>query len=46
MLDAAIEVLKGAGISSDHIHFDKFLDKSHLAKAHITEPASHLGGKA
>jgi NAD(P)H-flavin reductase len=32
MLDAAITMLKAAGISADHIHFDKFLDKSHLAK--------------
>ncbi|MDY6957320.1 MAG: 2Fe-2S iron-sulfur cluster binding domain-containing protein [Pseudomonadota bacterium] len=45
MLDAAIEVLKGAGIPGEHIHFDKFLDKSHLAKAHIDEPTSHIGDK-
>lgn len=32
MLDAATVVLKKAGISPDHIHSDKFLDKSHLAK--------------
>lgn len=32
MLDAAMVILKKAGISPDHIHSDKFLDKSHLAK--------------
>ena len=32
MLDAANEVLREAGVPTDHIHSDKFLDKSHLAK--------------
>jgi len=32
MLDAATAVLKKAGVSADHIHSDKFLDKSYLAK--------------
>ncbi|MGB5234175.1 MAG: hypothetical protein WBN85_03215, partial [Candidatus Macondimonas sp.] len=43
MLDAAIEVLKQAGISHDHIHFDKFLDKSHLAKAQVANNTPHVG---
>jgi xylene monooxygenase electron transfer component len=30
MIDAAIEVLKQAGVSSDNIHFDKFLDASSM----------------
>jgi len=43
MLDAAIEVLKQAGISADHIHFDKFLDKSHLAKTQVANNIPHVG---
>ena len=31
MIDAAIEVMNNAGIHSDHIHYDKFLDASNLA---------------
>ncbi|MDY6941422.1 MAG: 2Fe-2S iron-sulfur cluster-binding protein [Pseudomonadota bacterium] len=37
MLDAALAVLEQSGVSEDHIHFDKFLDKSHLAKIDHTE---------
>ena len=33
MIDAAIEVMNGAGIHSDHIHYDKFLDASSMAAA-------------
>ena len=29
MIDAALPVLTGLGIASEHIHFDKFLDGSH-----------------
>ncbi len=43
MLDAAIEVLKQAGISAEHIHFDKFLDKSHLAKTQVANNTPHVG---
>ena len=30
MVDAALEVLKNAGVDSGHIHYDKFLDASHM----------------
>lgn len=32
MLDAAMECLKTAGLSASNIHFDKFLDRSHVAR--------------
>ena len=30
MVDAALEVLKNTGMDSKHIHYDKFLDASHM----------------
>lgn len=30
MIDACLKVLQDAGIEPDHIHFDKFLDRSHI----------------
>jgi len=32
MIDAAMEVMAAAGIASEHIHYDKFLDSSSLAE--------------
>ena len=31
MLDAALGILAELGVAHDHIHFDKFLDRSHTA---------------
>ncbi|MGB5590812.1 MAG: hypothetical protein WBN31_07715 [Gammaproteobacteria bacterium] len=33
MIDSCISTLEGSGVSAADIHFDKFLDQSHLAPA-------------
>jgi len=40
MIDAAVEVAVAAGIADHDIHFDKFLDRSHLAASDSGEGAA------
>ena len=42
MIDAAIVILRDAGVPSDAVHFDKFLDESHLAGLRVGYPSNTI----